>query len=1581
MIKIIKNYLQTLLIVGTLLTSLHATDNLFTEKSLPQQVSPVIQKQATPNDPVARSRAVNINFTVLPQALSAKGSQSKNPIITLNLFTDTHFDVEIKEIKKSLATPTDTWSGNIVGMPHSHASIAITNGVVSGSVRTDSGKFFKITYDGNQTHLIQEIDESKIPQKCAPLTPQLPISSVQQMQNPTPVIPVDSGDTFDILVLYTPSAKNAAGGTAAIQSIINASVTTMNRTFANSNITPRVRLVHTTEVDYSRGENGIVDGFYTALNDLTGKTDGHIDAIHALRDQYGADMVQLFINNRTLGGLAWLMTNPSQFFESNAFSIVHYSFADGWAFDHEFGHNMGMAHDRSNSNSPGSYSYSYGFQSPSNSWHTVMGYPCSGWCPRIDYWSNPDVSYNGEDTGVPVGSSSEADARTTLHNNAQIIANWRQSTVVTPPNKPTNVQEHNVTSTTAILTWTDNSDDETGFNIHHNGQIVGNTTADTTTYALSNLTPATTYIFSVKAFNSAGESGATSVVFTTAQPTTVPTAPSNLQANNITTTSATLTWTDNSNDETSFKLYKEGQRVANIPANRTSYALSNLTPSTTYTYNLVAYNHAGESNATTTTFTTQTTATVPSTPTNLQANNITTTSAILTWSDNSNNEDGFNIYKDGLTNLIATVPANTTDYALSNLSPATTYTYSIRAFNSAGESNVTATLFTTLTPTTKPNAPTNAQANNVTTTSVTLTWSDNANNEDGFKIYDFSTSQVIATTANDVTSYTFTNLTPATMYRYRVVAFNSAGESNGTATTFMTLPVVTKPNTPTNLKANNITATSAILTWSDNSNNEDGFKIYKDGLTNLVATVPANTTSYALTNLSPATTYTYSIRAFNSAGESNVTATLFTTLTQSTVPNAPTNAQANNVTTTSVALTWTDNANNEDGFKIYDFSTSQVIATTANDVTSYTFTNLTPATMYRYRVVAFNSAGESNGTAATFMTLPVVTKPNTPTNLKANNITATSATLTWSDNSDNEDGFNIYKDGLSNLVATLPANTTSYSLTNLSPATLYIYSIRAFNSAGESNVTATPFTTLTQTTKPIVSDPNPANGVTVTAGASGQVLKIKAVGATSGRVYYDDDAYISFSKSATVNGDYLEVTIPYTRGRMKNNGTNYWYVKATNSAGTTRYPATGQMSFTVKTSGNTPVVSEPNPVNGATITEGTSGQVLRIKAVGATSGRVYYDDDAYISFSKAATVNGDYLEVTIPYTRGRMKNNGTNYWYVKATNSTGTTRYPATGQMSFTVTPSGNIPVVSEPNPTDGATVTEGASGQVLKIKAVGATSGRVYYDDDAYISFSKAATVNGDYLEVTIPYTRGRMKSNGTNYWYVKATNSAGTTRYPASGQMSFTVKASGNTPVISEPNPTNGTTVTAGASGQVLKIKAVGATSGRVYYDDDAYISFSKSATVNGDYLEVTIPYTRGRMKSNGTNYWYVKATNSAGSTRYPASGQMSFTVKASGNTSVVSEPNPANGATVTAGASGQVLKVKAVGATSGRVYYDDDPYISFSKAATVNGDYLEVTIPYRKYRMKNNGTNYWYIKATNNAGDTRYPSSGNMSFTVTP
>jgi hypothetical protein len=61
-----------------------------------------------------------------------------------------------------------------------------------------------------------------------------------------------------------------------------------------------------------------------------------------------------------------------------------------------------------------------------------MAYSCAGGCPRIDYWSNPAITYSGESTGVAIGATDEADAHATLTNNLSIIANWRVSPTPAP---------------------------------------------------------------------------------------------------------------------------------------------------------------------------------------------------------------------------------------------------------------------------------------------------------------------------------------------------------------------------------------------------------------------------------------------------------------------------------------------------------------------------------------------------------------------------------------------------------------------------------------------------------------------------------------------------------------------------------------------------------------------------------------------------------------------------------------------------------------------------------------------------------------------------------------------------------------------------------------------------------------------------------------------------------------------------------------------------------------------------------------------------------------------------------------------
>jgi hypothetical protein len=79
-------------------------------------------------------------------------------------------------------------------------------------------------------------------------------------------------------------------------------------------------------------------------------------------------------------------------------------------------------------------------------------------------------------------------------------------------------------------------------------------------------------------------------------------------------------------------------------------------------------------------------------------------------------------------------------------------------------------------------------------------------------------------------------------------------------------------------------------------------------------------------------------------------------------PAAPTNLTATVTSASSVALGWTDNSNNESGFKIErgtDGTSFTEIATVAGNVASYPDGGLTAGTRYHYRVRAFNGGGDS----------------------------------------------------------------------------------------------------------------------------------------------------------------------------------------------------------------------------------------------------------------------------------------------------------------------------------------------------------------------------------------------------------------------------------------------------------------------------------------------------------------------------------------------------------------------------------------------------------------------------------------------
>jgi hypothetical protein len=254
---------------------------------------------------------------------------------------------------------------------------------------------------------------------------------------------------------------------------------------------------------------------------------------------------------------------------------------------------------------------------------------------------------------------------------------------------------------------------------------------------------------------------------------------------------------------------------------------------------------------------------------------------------------------------------------------------------------------------------------------INLHWYDNANNEDGFRIErrlgqtgDF---EPIDTVGPNIESYVDNTCSPSTEYCYRVIAFNECGDGGSSPIACdTTFSAEVPPEAPTDLDAVTISPTQIDLSWTDNSVNEDGFKIEVDegntGSFVYLDTVGPDVTSYPDADLSEGTEYCYRVYAYNTYGDSSYSNVDCDTATGQP-PSAPSNLDAVSVSSTQIDLSWEDNSSTEDGFVIEvdegNTGTFAYLDTVGPDVTSYPDTGLNEGTVYCYRVYAYNTYGDS----------------------------------------------------------------------------------------------------------------------------------------------------------------------------------------------------------------------------------------------------------------------------------------------------------------------------------------------------------------------------------------------------------------------------------------------------------------------------------------------------------------------------------------------------------------------------------------------------------------------------------------------
>jgi hypothetical protein len=592
----------------------------------------------------------------------------------------------------------------------------------------------------------------------------------------------------------------------------------------------------------------------------------------------------------------------------------------------------------------------------------------------------------------------------------------------------------------------------------------------------------------------------------------------------------------------------------------------------------------------------------PAAPSNLVASAGPAGVINLTWNDNSNNEDGFQIEKstDGVNfEQIATTGPNTTalaSFSVGGLQAATAYAFRVRAFNGIGESGFSNTATATTIAGTGGLDFSSGFADLSGLMAV-----NGSSLVDGAKLQlvggdSNEAGSVFSTTAVQVTGFstqftiqvqpgydppplgeglTFTiqSVDPTAVGRpgrgLGYGAQNSGGTggiSNSVAVKFdfndadssssNSTGLFTGGEAPFGAGSVDLTDTGIDFTSGD---------VFQVGMTYDGTTLQVTITD-TLTGASA--TKSYAVNILQEVGsdaafvgftagtgfprQTSVVDVLTWTYAAATgaAPAAPSDLTATGLDGPQVGLSWTNNSNAVTGFLIdratdagfaQDLTTFPAPSSPAGTVT-FVDTTVVAGTTYFYRVRAVNAVGSSANSNAAQVDIP--TPPATPSDAHATLVTTTEVDLAWQNNATNADHYKIFRKtgtaGTFELVAVLPPDATSFQDTGLSPGTLYDYHIEAVNIAGNADFAGVIVTTV----------PPVPTGLTATAGF-GQVLLAwnAAPGAVSYTVYRgtvgDPESLVPIQTGVT--------STSFTDTGLDHGATYFYAVKALNPD--SAYPA------------------------------------------------------------------------------------------------------------------------------------------------------------------------------------------------------------------------------------------------------------------------------------------------------------------------------------------------------------------------------------------------------------------------------------------
>ncbi len=628
--------------------------------------------------------------------------------------------------------------------------------------------------------------------------------------------------------------------------------------------------------------------------------------------------------------------------------------------------------------------------------------------------------------------------------------------------------------------------------------------------------------------------------------TQAPSVPTNLNATAVSSSQIDLTWTASTDNVgvTGYTIFRDGSQVATNVVT-TSYQDTGLVSGITYSYTVAAFDAAGNNSPQSAADSATTLDTIaPSVPTNLNATAVSGSQIDLTWTASNDNVGvtGYTIFRNG-SPIVPNV--TTTTFQDTGLNSSTSYTYTVLAFDAAGNNSLQSAADSATTLANLANLadgathfadsgnftvgnPVSGLWDTLTTTPGTVSTSGSFWVEyDLGQLYDLSQSRFfgdadgtwisdtynlkvksaagdaytsIITGADAFANQWFETSFTGTQARFvRLEVFGGSGtqalefEVYGTVATGDTQA----PSVPTNLNATAVSGSQIDLTWTASTDDVGvtGYTIFRDG----APIVPnVTTTTFQDTGLNSSTPYTYTVLAFDAAGNNSAqsaedsattlanlanladSTTYFADSGNFTVGN-PVSGLWDTITTTPGTVSTSGSFWVEyDLGQLYDLSQSRFfgdadgtwvsdtynlkvksaagdaytsIITGADAFANQWFETSLTGTQARFvRLEVFGGSGaqalefEVYGTVATGDTQA----PSVPTNLNATAVSSSQIDLTWTASTDNVGvtGYTIFRDG-----APIVPNvtTTTFQDTGLNSSTPYTYTVLAFDAAGNNS--------------------------------------------------------------------------------------------------------------------------------------------------------------------------------------------------------------------------------------------------------------------------------------------------------------------------------------------------------------------------------------------------------------------------------------------------------------------------------------------------------------------------------------------------